>query len=303
MKNVLITGGSGLLGQAITSFLEEANYQVAILSRNPESQNKKAFYWDYEKNEMDEQAIDFADIIIHLAGENISKGRWTQKQKMKIVDSRVKTTEILFKVLLKKQKKLSAFISASAIGYYGSNTTESIFIEEDHAGNDFLAQTVVKWEQSVQKIASLGIPSSILRIGVVMSNNGGALPKMMAPVNLGLAAAIGSGKQWVPWIALEDLARLFSFVLEGKLLLQAPQKVLVYNAVAPDFISNYELMKALAKANKKAFFMPAIPTFVFKLIYGEMSMILLEGSRVSSEKIIKEGFKFNYIRISDLFDV
>lgn len=302
-NNVLITGGSGLLGQAISSYLEEANYQVALLSRNPEAQDKRAFYWDYETNDLDEEALDFADIIIHLAGENISKGRWTHHQKNKIIDSRVKTTALLYNALQKKQKKLTAFISASAIGYYGSESSERILEETDRPGNDFLAQTVKKWEESVHMISNLGIPTSILRIGVVMSNNGGALPKMMAPVNWGLAAAIGSGKQWVPWIALDDLARLFTFVLEVKLPLQTSQKALIYNAVAPNFIRNNELMRVLAKVNNKPFFMPAIPAFVFRLIYGEMSMILLEGSRISSEKIIKEGFKFNVKRIDGLFNV
>ena len=299
-ENVLISGGTGLVGKAIIQHLEEAGYQVAVLSRNQGLKDIKSFYWDYENGKLEESAIDFADIIIHLAGENISDKRWSKHQKEKIIDSRVKTTDLLFNALQKKRKKLQAFISASAIGYYGSYTSEKIFLEEDGAGDDFLAETVNQWEASVQQITELNIPTAILRLGVVMSDKGGALTKMLKPVEMGFGAALGTGKQWVPWIELNDLARLFSFVLQHKLMNQTPQKVLIYNAVSPNYISNTQLMKSLAKAKKKPFFMPAVPTFIFKIIFGEMSTILLEGSRVSSEKILEEGFEFNTTDIAEV---
>jgi len=299
--NVLITGGTGLVGKAIIQLLEEGGYSVAVLSRNKNLKHIKSYYWDYEQEELDEAAIDFADIIIHLAGENISSKSWSKAQKQKIIDSRVKTTELLFKVIQKSNKKLKAFISASAIGYYGTFTSDRIFKEEDMPGSDFLGDTVVKWEASVQQFSGLDIPTAILRIGVVMSENGGALVKMLKPVEMGFGAALGSGKQWMPWIEINDLARLFHFVLEKKLIDQTPQKILIYNAVAPESISNHDLMKTLAKAKNKAFFLPAIPAFIFKLIYGEMASILLEGTRVSSDKIMHEGFKFEINSIKELF--
>lgn len=299
-ENVLISGGTGLVGKAIIQNLEAAGYQVAVLSRNQGLKDLKSFYWDYENGKLEEAAIDFADIIIHLAGENISNKRWSKHQKEKIIDSRVKTTDLLFNALQKKPKKLKAFISASAIGYYGSYTSEKIFQEEDGAGDDFLAETVRQWEASVQQIAQLNIPTAILRLGVVMSDKGGALTKMLKPVEMGFGASLGSGKQWVPWIELNDLARLFYFVLHHKLMNQTPSKALIYNAVSPNYISNAQLMKSLAKAKRKPFFMPAVPAFMLKLIFGEMSTILLEGSRVSSERILGEGFEFNTTEIAEL---
>ncbi len=300
MKNILITGGTGLVGSHLANYLKSLNYNIAVLSRQRNSGADKSFYWDYEKGEMDAEAIDFADIIIHLVGENVSAKKWTSEQKKRIVDSRTKTTELLFRTIESRQKKLDAFISASAVGYYGNKTTESIFAESDLPGHDFLAQTVVDWEKAVKKIASLSIPVTILRLGVVMSSQGGALPKMLAPVKLGLGAALGTGKQWVPWIHLDDLSRMFGFVLENSLKSNHPQGVKIYNAVAPTHINNGDLMRQLAKLTGKPFFFPPVPAFVFRFIYGEMADILLQGSRVSAHKILDEGFVFNIDKIQKI---
>lgn len=299
--NVLISGGTGMVGQAITKILHEKSYDVAVLSRRKNVEGIKSFYWDYEKNEIDEQAIEFADIIIHLAGENISGKKWTFEQKKKIISSRVQTTELLKTAIGKATNKPKAFLSASAIGYYGSRTSDQIFTEEDEPGKDFLAETVVKWEESVREVSKLEIPTAAIRIGVVMSEKGGALPKMLMPVKLGFGSPLGSGKQWVPWISLNDLARMFVFVLEEKLMNNAHQKFQVYNATSPNHINNAQLTKQLAKAIKRPFIMPAVPAFVFKLLFGEMSMILLEGSRISSEKIQEEGFEYKDLDIFDVF--
>lgn len=301
-KKILISGGSGLVGQEIATLFQGNGHEVAILSRSPNKQNLRSFYWNVEKGEIDEKAIDFADVIIHLAGENISTKAWTSKQKGKIISSRTQSTQLLFDTVKKKSKKLDAFISASAIGYYGTFTSDKIFKEEDAAGEDFLAETVKLWEASVEQFTMLNIPTAMLRIGVVMSEKGGALVKMLNPVKFGFGAALGSGKQWMPWIELQDLARLFYFVLCQKLVDKDPQKSLIYNAVAPNHITNRELMKSLAKAKKKPFYMPAVPAFVFRFLYGEMSSILLEGSRVSSEKILGEGFEFHVTEVKDIFD-
>lgn len=300
-KNILISGGSGLVGTEIATLFQKNDHEVAILSRNPKNQKLRSFYWNVEDFEIDEEAIEFADVIIHLAGENISTKSWTSEQKEKIISSRTQSTQLLFDTVKRKSKKLDAFISASAIGYYGTFTSDRIFKEEDVAGDDFLAETVKLWEASVQQFSLLNIPTALLRIGVVMSETGGALVKMLNPVKLGFGAALGSGEQWVPWIELKDLARLFYFVLHQKLINQTPQKALIYNAVAPNHVTNRQLMKSLAKAKKKPFFMPTVPAFVFKLLYGEMSSILLEGSRVSSEKILEEGYEFNVTEIKELF--
>ncbi len=292
--NVLITGGSGLIGSELSKLLLNNNYNDAILSRRPKLNDKKSYYWNFEKGILDEEAIEFADVIIHLAGENISTKRWTKSQKQKIIDSRVKTTNLLFEKIKTAKKKPEAFISASAIGFYGTVTSDEIFIEESKAGNDFLAETVAKWEESVEQIKSLGLRVVKLRTGVVFSKNGGALPKMMKPIKMGLGSAIGSGKQYVPWVEISDLARLYLFAIENKEMNNA------YNAVSPNHITNNELMKSLAVSLKKPFFMPKIPSVFMKLAFGEMSSILLEGSRVSSNKIQEVGFEFKYKSILDI---
>lgn len=298
---VLISGGTGLVGQAITELLDKKGYEVAVLSRRKNVEGIKSFYWDYEKDEIDSEAIEFADVIIHLVGENISSKKWTFEQKKRIITSRVQTTKLLESSIKKSKKKPKAFLSASAIGYYGSKTTNQIFEEDDNHGDDFLAETVVKWEESVQLIQKLDIPTAAIRIGVVMSQKGGALSKMLMPVKFGVGSALGNGKQWVPWVSLEDLARMFVFVMEEKLLKNPSEKFEVYNATAPNHINNSQLMKQLAKAINRPYFMPSVPAFIFKLLLGEMSMILLEGSRVSSEKIQNEGFQFEDTEIKDVF--
>lgn len=285
-RNILISGGSGLVGTAISELLSSKGYQVAILSRRKHIPGVKSFYWDYEKGILDEAAIAFADIIIHLAGENISSKRWTEKQKKKIIDSRVKTTELLYSTVKKAAKKPVKIISASAIGYYGSQTSDHIFTEEDNPGNDFLARTVVEWEQAIDQFEGLGISTCKLRLGVVMSLKGGALPKMLAPLKFGFVSPIGSGNQYIPWIALEDLARLFLFVIEKE------NVAMVYNAVHPQQITNRQIMKYIAQKKRSIYIPLGIPSFIFKLMFGEMAVILLEGSRVSADKIENDGFQF-----------
>ena len=299
---ILITGGTGLVGKALTSLLESQAYDVAYLSRTPLKSNRRSFYWNHEKGDIDSQAIEYADVIIHLAGENISNRKWTYNQKKRIISSRVQTTKLLERAIQSAFKKPRAFISASAIGYYGNVTSDHIFSEEDPSGTDFLAETVVKWEESVKQIHALGIPTAILRIGMVMSKQGGALPKMIQPIKWGLGAFIGSGNQWVPWIALEDLARMFLFVLEQKLLATPSKEYIIYNGVSEDNINNKELMRQIAKAIKRPFFSLHVPNFLFNLMFGEMATILLYGSRVSSKKINSEGFRFRYTKIPDLFE-
>jgi hypothetical protein len=287
-KNILITGGTGLVGKTLTKLLQSCNLTVAHLTRNPENSTIKSFKWDYLRNEIDPEAIEFADIIVHLAGENISKGKWTNAQKKIIKDSRVKTTELLFDTVKKQNKTLDAFISASAIGFYGTCTSEKIFDEHFPPGNDFLAETVKQWEDSVSRFENLNIRTVKLRTGVVLSKKGGALPKMAATIKTGFGSAIGTGKQYMPWIHIEDLVGMFGFMIENESLSG------VYNATAPEQITNKEFMRTLAKTMRKPFFMPNVPGLFMKLLFGEMSSILLEGSRVSSEKLMNAGYKFKY---------
>lgn len=293
MKNVLITGGTGLIGRTLKRKLSDENYNVRILSRKNISA-KDGFNWDPENKIIDTEAIDFADIIIHLAGENISTKRWSKEQKEKIVKSRVESAQLLKNAIENSEKKLEKFISASAIGYYGTFTSEKIFIETDKPGNDFLAETVKKWEESAMQFNEYGIKTVIFRIGVVMSPEGGALAKMINPVKRFASFPVGNGKQYVPWIALTDLVKLFTFAVKNDSFEG------IYNAVNPKNFTNVEIMKDLAKIYNKPFIPIGIPAFMLKLIYGKMSGLLLKGSRVSAEKILKTGFQFETNSLYDL---
>jgi uncharacterized protein (TIGR01777 family) len=182
------------------------------------------------------------------------------------------------------------------VGYYGLQPTDVSFSEDDKPGTDFLAQTVELWEKSVDMFKELGLTTLKIRTGVVFSKDGGALPKMIMPVKYGLGSAIGTGKQYVPWIALSDLARLFIFVMENQ------QQDSVFNAVAPNHITNKELMKALSKSLKKPFFMPSVPALMLRILYGEMADVILKGNKVSAQKILSAGFEFGYKTIPDFLN-
>ncbi|PLX11629.1 MAG: TIGR01777 family protein [Marinilabiliales bacterium] len=292
-KNILISGGSGFIGKALSEFLSVKGYNIAVLSRRDNIAGVKSFRWDYKEDFLEEGAIEFADIIIHLAGESVAGGRWTESRKNAILDSRLKTTDLLYNAVKKSSKKPELFLSASAVGYYGHDDSDTLCDETSEPGKDFLAQVVVKWENKVKKIRDLGIRTNMLRIGIVLGENGGALSKMAMPVKLGIGSPLGSGKQNMPWIAIEDLVRMFHFVIENESLNS------VFNAVAPEFVNNREFMRQLAKSLGKPFFMPAVPSLVFKVLYGEMADILLFGKRVSSQKIIDEEFEFKYNNLSD----
>lgn len=294
MKNILITGGSGLVGKAITQILEKNGYQVAWLSRG--LQQKKSFLWDVEKQEIDQNAIEWSDAIIHLAGTGVAEKRWTCERKKDILKSRTESTRLLCEAIQKANKKPEAFISASAVGFYGFDTGDTLKTEDAQPGNDFLAEVVVAWEAEVEKIEALGVRTAILRIGIVLDKIGGALGEMLKPP---VAAPLGSGEQWMSWIHIQDLARLFVFALEN------PDMKGKYNAVAPNPVKNKELTREAAKAKGKIFLDVGVPEFVLKLILGEMAAMVLGGNRVSAEKTLETNFQFEFpslnLALKDLF--
>jgi len=286
-KKILITGGSGLIGKELIKLLLQKNYEVAVLSRNDiKISGVKTFIWDYKKQIIDEEAIKFADIIIHLVGENISQKRWSKKQKSKIIESRTETTKLIFETAKKLNKKFDAFISSSAIGIYGAITSEKIFTENDIPANDFLGKTVFLWEKEVDKFEKISDKIVKLRLGVVLTKKGGALLKLLKITKLGISSPIGSGKQYMPWIALDDLCNLFLFSVENQNISGT------LNAVNPEFITNKTFTKTLSKKLNRKIIFPNIPAFILKLVFGEMANILLTGSRISAEKILQTGFKF-----------
>lgn len=289
MTTILITGGTGLVGQLLASKLSAKNYTVRILTRTPI--NEGEFAWDISKNYIDEKAFQNVDYIIHLAGAGIADKRWTTKRKKEIIDSRTKSTKLLFKKIRKRNIQLKGFISASAIGYYGAITSNRIFKEIDVSANDFLGRVCQLWEKSVLEFNRITIPTTILRIGIVLSKNGGALKKMKTPI----ITPIANGKQFLPWIHIEDLTDMFIFAIENNL-------TGIFNAVAPEKQTSYSFSKLLAKKTKKLFLPIGVPTFLLKLIFGEMSIILTTGSRVSSKKINDAGFQFTYEKLESSLD-
>lgn len=288
MEKVLISGASGLLGKAISEKLQSKGFEVLSLSRSRKN-DKNAFWWDVDKGEIEEEAVKKADYIIHLAGEGIADKKWTDERKKQIIESRTKTTQLLLKAIKNTGANIKAFVSASAVGYYGAITSEKIYTENDLPANDFLGISCMAWENSVEEISKLGIRTVKYRIGVVLSKDGGALPKMAAPFKFYMGAVLGSGKQYIPWIHINDVANAFVFAIQNEHLNG------VYNLTAPGGgVSNRDFSKVLAKVLAKPLFLPSIPEFVLKLIMGEMADIVLKGSRVSSKKISDTGFKFEY---------
>ncbi|MBU2555043.1 MAG: TIGR01777 family oxidoreductase [Bacteroidetes bacterium] len=289
MKKVLITGGSGLLGRSITHLLLKSGFQVAWLTRKENgSMPIKHFVWDVDKGEIDAEAIQFADVIVHLAGAGIADKPWTPTRKKEIIDSRVKATNLLVSAIKAGGRSPELVVAASAVGYYGAVTELPVFSENDPPASDFLGNTTRLWEEATNQFRELGIKTIQFRIGVVLAANGGALPKMMTPVKFGLGAALGSGRQWMPWIHVDDLSRMFLYPMLNDL------SDGVYNAVSPAHNNNKQFMKMLAKVLKRPYFLPPIPGFVMKMALGEMADMVLYGSLVSSDKIQKAGFSFAF---------
>lgn len=289
MAKVLITGGTGLIGRNLCRRLQEKGYETAILSRtNKAGTAIPAYHWDYKTNTIDNEAIDTADFIIHLAGANIGEKRWTTERKQQILDSRVKSGELILNKIIERNKKIKAFITASAVGYYGSITSDKIFTEEDNHFNDFIGNVCNLWEQSADRFQSEGIRTVKLRTGIVLTKKGGALAKMIMPVKFGIAVSPGNGKQYLPWIHINDLCDIYIRAIEDSKMKGT------YNAVAPEHLLYKDFIKQLTIVLKRPFIKINIPSFIIKIIFGKVSEMLLNGSRVSSDKLIKAGYNFKF---------
>ncbi|MFO8146200.1 MAG: TIGR01777 family oxidoreductase [Gillisia sp.] len=287
---ILISGATGLVGSHITQLCKEKGISVNYLTTSKEKikdqPENQGFFWNPASEEIDEACFKDVDAIIHLAGASVAK-RWTSTYKKEIIESRVKSAALLHKSIQNLNFKIPHFISASAIGVYASSY-EKLYFEEDKAVDDsFLGEVVVRWEKAADEFEQLGMEVSKIRIGLVLAEEGGALPKMKEPVSLNLGAAFGSGRQWQSWIHVDDLAGIFLHVLENKL-------GGVYNGVAPNPVTNKELMNEIAGRLNKSIWLPNIPAFILKVSLGEMSRVLLASQRVSSDKIEEAGYEFKY---------
>lgn len=289
MKTVLVTGGTGLIGKHLCLFLKKSGYQVAILSQIKHNKSEfPVFYWNWEKQEIDETALRNSDYIVHLAGANIAGQRWSESRKKLILDSRVESTLFLQNKIKELNLSPSAFICASAVGYYGMVTNPHIYKESDAPASDFLGIVCSEWEKAAQKVYDTRIRTVQLRTGIVLTSTGGALQKMSKPIQSGIGSPLGSGKQFVPWIHIDDLCQMYLDAIQNVHLHGA------YNACAPEHHTNRSLTKAIAQALNKALWLPPVPSFVLQIMFGEMSKLLLFGSRVSPDKIKSTGFSFQY---------
>lgn len=294
-KNVLISGGSGFIGSHLTTLLLSKGYTVSILSRSEKQNKTDVFYykWDVATQFIDEESVLKADYIIHLAGENIGEKRWTAKRKAAIIDSREKSSQLLYMVLKKHYKNLDAFISASAVGIYGAINGEEICSENDAPANDFLGYACQKWEDSIDFIENLNIRTVKIRTGLVLGKNDGFLKKLIPLFKYRLGSALGSGKQYMPWIHVDDLCSIYLQAIENAEM-SGP-----YNAAINDNTTNTIFSKTLARVFGYSIWLPNVPAFVLKMVLGEMSKIVLTGRRVTSNKIEETGFKFKFTKLEE----
>lgn len=287
MEKVLITGGSGIIGIRLSELLAAKGYHVQHLTRSVSGSEKyQSFEWNMKTGTIEANAFIGVDYIIHLAGENVGSGKWTKERKAAIYSSRIDAANLIFEKL--GNQKIRAFISASGVSYYGTKTVETIFKETDTKGTDYLAQISVDWEEAAEQFKSIAERVVSIRTGVVISPTGGALAKLMTPIRLGLGSALGSGKQYMPWIHLDDICGIYVKAVEDSSLNG------IYNGVASQHATNLEMSRTVATVLKKPLFMPNVPAFALKLLFGEMASIILEGSRIDNAKIKEAGYIFQF---------
>lgn len=290
---ILITGATGLIGSEITRLFHEnginLNYLTTSKSKIEKSENYKGFYWNPAKGEIDKRCLEGVGAIINLAGASVFQP-WTSSNKEKILKSRLDSLNLLYKTLTENNHKVGQLVSASAIGIYPSSPQKMYYEEEQETADNFLGEVSEKWEVAAKKFENLSIRVAIVRIGIVLAAEGGALPQITRTVKYNIGAPLGSGNQWQSWIHIHDLARVFLFLITNG-------AKGVYNAVAPNPVTNEDLTKEVAYALDKKLWLPKVPGFALKLIMGEMSSVVLGSQLVSSKKIEDEGFNFLFINL------
>ncbi len=302
MQNILISGGTGLVGKRLAAMLLEQGYSVTILSRNKNlvssTNNLQYAYWNVDTQTIDDNAIANADAIVNLAGAGVADKRWTTERKKEIVNSRVNSGRLIVNALQSTTNKVKVVINASAIGWYSSEENNVKNYQEDEPANtDFLGNTCKQWEQSVHPITLMKKRLVKLRMGIVLSKEGGALKEFIKPLRFGIATILGSGKQKISWIHIDDLCRMYIAAIENENINGA------YNAVAPTVTTNSKLNIVLAKKLRARFYIPIfVPKFILKIVLGEMSIEVLKSSNISCKKIQDTGFQFLFPSIESSID-
>ena len=300
---ILIAGATGIIGKSLIGKFVKSGYLISYLTTSQSKinffKNAKGYFWDPSKGYIDTNCFNDVTCIINLSGHSVSN-IWTIKNKEKIIDSRIISTRLLFNNIKSKKNnlKIESYISASAIGCYQSSMNKIYNEKSETHKNSFLQKLVFEWENEASKFNLIGCNVSLIRIGLVLSKSGGVLRPLKLFSNFGLGAAFGSGNQFQSWIHLEDLASIFLFIVENKL-------GGTYNAVAPNPVSQKELLKSISKRLNRPFFLPSIPSFILKKFIGEMSTLVLDSHNVSSSKIVNKGFNFKHpylkMALKDLF--
>lgn len=298
MKRILITGGSGMVGKHLSLLAISKGYNVHWLSRKKsetKDNNIKVFQWDVQNNWIEESAFDGVEYVVHLAGAGIADKKWTNEYKAEIINSRVKSAHLLVNSIIQNNFPIKKFVGASAVGFYGMKTDEKIYTEESEKGNDFLADVCKKWEDAYLPLMKNNFNAAIVRIGLVLSVDGGVYKKLKPLFKLGLGSALGKGNQYMPWIHIYDLCEMILFLLEK-------EKVTgVFNGVSGEFVTNKEFTRHFAHSLKRPIFLPNIPEWFLKMILGEQAQMLTTGLKISSDKIKQNGFQFKYQHLDDAF--
>ncbi|MBK0371224.1 TIGR01777 family oxidoreductase [Flavobacterium agrisoli] len=297
-KNVLITGGSGFIGQKLTQLLLENGFSVGILSRSKRTNQGDVRYysWDIAEGKIDKEALIQADYIVHLAGTNIAGGRWTEKRKKEILSSRIDTLQLLYRTIEKENISIEALISASAVGIYGAFNSERICDESTPPASDFVGSVCQKWEAAAEEFSSLRIRVVTIRTALVLGKKGGILPILQPLFKNKLGAILGTGNQYMPWIHLTDLCRIYLAAIEN------PTFTGPYNAATGGATTNRDFSKQLAKTYGYRIWLPAVPAFMLQIVLGKMSHLLLKGQQLSIQKLQNTGFQFRFSSLEKAFE-
>jgi hypothetical protein len=295
--NILIAGGTGLIGNALSQYLVQHNHTVTILSRTPErysdraNQNLRFVKWDGESTFGWGELINQSEGVVNLTGESLSSKRWSDAQKKRIIDSRIKPAQAIVEAIELADQKPKVLIQVSGVGYYGMSMIKTM-TEASPPGDDFASKVCIDWENSIEPVEHTGVRRVILRSAVVLSKQGGALSRMLMPFRFFVGGPLGSGKQWFPWIHIQDEVRAMDF------LIHSDQATGPFNLIAPEAVTNAQFAKAIGKVMHRPSFIP-VPAFALKAIFGEMSTILLDGQHVIPEKLNKLGFQFTFPTVEE----